>query len=273
MDKRFNNKVVVVTGAGGIICSAIAKDFAQKGAKVALLDLNYDSAKAYEDEMTKEGLTVKAYKCDVLDIESVKNVNENILKDFGTVDILINGAGGNSPKATTEQEIYDRNVDKTSFFDLKPEGISFVFDLNILGTIIPTQVIAKDMKEGSSIINISSMNSYTPLTKIVAYSGAKAAVNNFTKWIAVHLSKQGIRCNAIAPGFLVTNQNKNLLFNSDGTPTARTEKILRNTPMDRFGKTSEMLGAITFLADNDMSSFVTGVIIPVDGGFSSYSGV
>ncbi|WP_068268953.1 SDR family oxidoreductase [Caviibacter abscessus] len=273
MDKRFDNKVVVVTGAGGIICSAIAKDFAEKGAKVALLDLNYDSAKMYEDEMTKEGLIAKAYKCNVLDNNSVIKVNEEIKKDFGKVDILINGAGGNSPKATTDQEIYDKNLKGSSFFELDPQGISFVFDLNILGTIIPTQIIAKDMESGSCIINISSMNSYTPLTKIVAYSGAKAAVNNFTKWIAVHLSKQGIRCNAIAPGFLVTNQNKNLLFNQDGTPTARTEKILRNTPMNRFGNTKEMLGAITFLADNEMSGFVTGVIIPVDGGFSAYSGV
>ncbi|WP_375168701.1 SDR family oxidoreductase [Sneathia sanguinegens] len=269
----MKNKVVVVTGAAGVICSMIAKHFAKLGAKVAMLDLNYEKAKEYEKEFTKEGLKTKAYKCNVLDKKNIEEVYENIKKDLGKVDVLINGAGGNNPKATADQEFYDKENKGTSFFDLDPKGISFVFDLNILGTILPTQVIAKDMEKGCSIINISSMNSYTPLTKIVAYSGAKASVNNFTQWLAVHLAKVGVRCNAIAPGFLVTNQNKKLLFNDDGTPTQRTGKILRNTPMERFGEPEEMLGALEFLVDNEKASFITGVIIPIDGGFSAYLGV
>ncbi|WP_277284639.1 SDR family oxidoreductase [Sneathia sanguinegens] len=269
----MKDKVVVITGAAGVICSIITKFFAKKGAKVAMLDLNYEKGLELEKKFTNEGLKVKAYKCDVLDKKNVEEVYENIKRDLGAVDILINGAGGNSPRATADQEIYDRKAKGTSFFDIDPKGIEFVFDLNILGTIIPTQVIAKDMKKGCSIVNISSMNAYTPLTKIVAYSGAKASVNNFTQWLAVHLAKIGVRCNAIAPGFLVTNQNKTLLFNEDGSPTARTGKILRNTPMDRFGEPEEMLGAIEFLVDNEKASFVTGIIIPIDGGFSAYSGV
>ncbi len=269
----MKNKVVVITGAAGVICSTIAEHFAKLGSKVAMLDLNYEMAKKYEDDFNSRGLISKAYKCNVLDRENIEKVYESIKKDFGEVDILINGAGGNNPKATCDQEIYDINNSGTSFFDLDPKGISFVFDLNILGTILPTQVIAKDMREGCSVINISSMNAFTPLTKIVAYSGAKASVNNFTQWLAVHLAKVGVRCNAIAPGFLVTNQNKGLLFNEDGTPTARTKKILTNTPMDRFGEPSEMLGAIEFLVDNKKASFITGVIIPIDGGFNAYSGV
>lgn len=269
----MNNKVVVVTGAAGVICSSIAKHFAKLGAKVCMLDLNYEMAKKYEDEFNNEGLITKAYKCNVLDKENIEKVYESIKNDFGKVDILINGAGGNNKLATADQEIYDKNDLGTSFFDLDPKGIEFVFDLNILGTILPTQIIAKDMEKGGNIINISSMNAFTPLTKIVAYSGAKASVNNFTKWLAVHLAKTGIRCNAIAPGFLVTNQNMSLLFNEDKTPTKRTEKILRNTPMNRFGTPEEMLGAIEFLVDNEKASFITGIIIPIDGGFSAYSGV
>lgn len=273
----LKDKVVVVTGAGGVLCSFFAKAIAQTGAKVALLDLNLEAAQVYEKEITAEGKTAKAYKCNVLDKKSVEQAHDEIVKDFGTCDILINGAGGNNPKATTDNEFFeekDLNNIKT-FFDLDAEGVSFVFNLNYMGTLIPTQVFALDMinKKGSSIINISSMNAFTPLTKIPAYSGAKASISNFTQWLAVHFSKVGIRCNALAPGFFVSKQNEKLLFNDDGTPTARTEKILRNTPMGRFGKEEELIGTLLYLICEDASSFVNGVVIPIDGGFSAYSGV
>lgn len=273
----LKDKVVVVTGAGGVLCSFFAKAIAQTGAKVALLDLNLEAAQVYEKEITAEGKIAKAYKCNVLDKKSVEQAHDEIVKDFGTCDILINGAGGNNPKATTDNEFFeekDLNNIKT-FFDLDAEGVSFVFNLNYMGTLIPTQVFALDMinKKGSSIINISSMNAFTPLTKIPAYSGAKASISNFTQWLAVHFSKVGIRCNALAPGFFVSKQNEKLLFNDDGTPTARTEKILRNTPMGRFGKEEELIGTLLYLICEDASSFVNGVVIPIDGGFSAYSGV
>lgn len=273
----LKDKIVVVTGAGGVLCSFFAKAIAQTGAKVALLDLNLEAAQVYEKEITAEGKIAKAYKCNVLDKKSVEQAHDEIVKDFGTCDILINGAGGNNPKATTDNEFFeekDLNNIKT-FFDLDAEGVSFVFNLNYMGTLIPTQVFALDMinKKGSSIINISSMNAFTPLTKIPAYSGAKASISNFTQWLAVHFSKVGIRCNALAPGFFVSKQNEKLLFNDDGTPTARTEKILRNTPMGRFGKEEELIGTLLYLICEDASSFVNGVVIPIDGGFSAYSGV
>ena len=241
-------KVVVVTGAGGVICSVLAEAMAMTGAKVALLDLNEDAAKKHADDITAKGYIAKGYKCNVLEKASVQAARDQIAADFGTCDILINGAGGNNPKATTDDEYFvpeDLGQMKT-FFDLDADGVSFVFSLNFMGTLIPTQVFALDMvnKKGASIINISSMNAYTPLTKIPAYSGAKAAISNFTEWLAVHFSKVGIRCNAIAPGFFSTQQNAKLLFNEDGTPTARTGKILNNTPMDRFGEVEELIGEI-----------------------------
>lgn len=274
----FTNKVVVVTGAGGIICSVIAKDFARKGAKVALLDLNLEAAQKAADDINKEfPNSSKAFKCNVLDKDDIKRAHEEVLAALGKCDILINGAGGNSPKANTDVEFHDLNLDpsKRTFFDLDKAGIQFVFDLNIMGSLMPTQEFAKDMvgRKGCNIINISSMNSYRPLTKIPAYSGAKSALSNFTQWLAVYFSKVNIRVNAIAPGFLVTNQNRDLLFDKDGNPTERSKKILRNTPLERFGDAEEMLGAISFLADEKAASFVTGIIIPIDGGFSAYSGV
>ena len=273
----LTGKVAVVTGAGGVLCSMFAQALSKTGAKIALLDLNLAAASEYADKINKEGGVAKAYECNVLDKESLEKVRECILKDFGTCDILINGAGGNNPKATTDDEYFspeDVGNVKT-FFDLDKSGVEFVFNLNFLGTLLPTQVFAKDMveKDDASIINISSMNAYTPLTKIPAYSGAKAAISNFTQWIAVHFSKTNIRCNAIAPGFFVTKQNEKLLFSDDGTPTPRTEKILAATPMGRFGEAEELIGTLLFLVSKKASGFVNGTVIPVDGGFSAYSGV
>lgn len=274
----LSGKTAVVTGAGGVLCSMFAKMLAQCGAKTAILDLNLEAAQDVAGEIAAEGYTAKAYKADVLNKEVMEAVHQEVLRDFGPCDILINGAGGNNPRATTDKEYYfpgDIDAETKSFFDLDSDGVEFVFNLNFLGTLIPTQVFAKDMlgREGCNILNISSMNAYTPLTKIPAYSGAKAAVSNFTQWLAVHFSKENIRVNAIAPGFFVTKQNEKLLFNDDGTPTPRTGKILAATPMGRFGKAEELAGAVLFLLNNEAASFVTGVVIPIDGGFSAYSGV
>lgn len=273
----LKDKVVVITGAGGVLCSLFAKAASQCGAKVALLDLNQEAAQAYADEITAIGGIAKAYKVNVLDKASLEAARSAITAELGTCDILINGAGGNSPKATTDNEVFhaeDLGKMKT-FFDLDQQGIEFVFSLNYMGTLLPTQVFALDMmnKKGASILNISSMNAFTPLTKIPAYSGAKAAISNFTQWLAVHFADVNIRCNAIAPGFFVTKQNERLLFNEDGTPTARSEKILRNTPMNRYGKDEELIGTLLYLLSEEASGFVNGVVIPVDGGFSAYSGV
>lgn len=277
MTVDLTGKVAVVTGAGGVICSVLAEALAACGAKVAMLDLNEEAAQKNADGIVAQGFTAKGYKCNVLEKESIEAARAAIAADFGTCDILVNGAGGNNPRATTDDEYFkpeDMGQMKT-FFDLDPDGVSFVFSLNYMGTLLPTQIFAKDMinKKGANIINIASMNAYTPLTKIPAYSGAKAAIVNFTEWLAVHFSKVGVRCNAIAPGFLATAQNHALLFNEDGTPTPRTGKILAGTPMDRFGEPEELIGALLFLASEEASGFVNGVCIPVDGAFAAYSGV
>ncbi len=273
----LKGKVIVVTGAGGVLCSMFAKALAKTGAKIALLDLNEAAAKEYAAEIERDGGMAKGYACNVLDKASLEAVHEKVLADLGACDILINGAGGNNPKATTDNEYFtpDSLGNLKTFFDLDQAGVEFVFNLNFLGTLLPTQVFAKDMleKEDASIINISSMNAFTPLTKIPAYSGAKAAISNFTQWLAVHFSKTNIRCNAIAPGFFVTKQNEKLLFNEDGTPTPRTDKILSATPMGRFGEAEELIGTLLFLVSKKASGFVNGTVIPVDGGFSAYSGV
>ncbi len=271
-------KVAVVTGAGGVLCSGFAKVLAQAGAKVALLDLNFEAANKFAREIVEEGGAAKAYKCNVLDKEVCYAVADQVLADFGPCDILLNGAGGNNPRATTDKEYFepgDIEGDTKSFFDLDKSGVEFVFNLNFIGTLISTQAFARQMagRPGCSILNVSSMNAYTPLTKIPAYSGAKAAVSNFTEWLAVHFSKVGIRVNAIAPGFFSTAQNAALLWNPDGTPTARTGKILSATPMGRFGRPEELNGALLFLLNNEAAGFITGVTIPIDGGFSAYSGV
>ncbi|MBR5475121.1 MAG: SDR family oxidoreductase [Lachnospiraceae bacterium] len=278
LNTDLSGKVAVVTGASGALCSRFAIALARAGAKVALLGRSAENAQPFVDLIVSEGGVAKAYACNVLDKARCMEVAAEILQDLGPCDILINGAGGNSPKATTDHEYYetgDIDGDTKSFFDLDEAGVRGVFDLNFMGAMIPTQVFAVQMlgREGCSIINISSMNAYTPLTKIPAYSGAKAAISNFTQWLAVHFSKQGIRVNAIAPGFFSGKQNAHLLWKEDGTPTDRTKKILAATPMGRFGEAEELEGALLFLLNDKAAGFITGVVIPVDGGFSAYSGV
>lgn len=277
LNTDLTGKVCVVTGAGGAICGMFAKTLARAGGKVAVLDLNEQAAQQVADEINAEGGIAKAYKANVLEKENLEAVHQQVLVDLGPCDVLINGAGGNNPRATTENEFHFEAKDiegcKT-FFDLDKSGVEFVFALNWLGTLLPTQVFAVDMIDrDGNILNIASMNAYTPLTKIPAYSGAKAAIVNFTEWLATYFAKSGIRVNAIAPGFFVGNQNRRLLFNEDGTPTARTAKILAGTPMGRFGELNELEGAVLFLLNNAAAGFITGVCIPIDGGYAAYSGV
>ena len=265
-------KVAVVTGAGGVICSEFAQALAECGAKVALLDIDESAAKKVAERIGGNAIAVK---CDCLDKADIERARDRVHAAFGETDILINGAGGNNPRATTDNEYMTPDTTGVKdFFSLDESGLKFVFDLNITSAFLVTQVFAADMvKRGGNIINISSMNAFTPLTKIPAYSAAKAGISNFTQWLAVHFAPCGIRCNAIAPGFFVTKQNKDLLFNADGTPTPRTGKILAATPMRKFGEVSDLIGCLLWLADDDASGFVTGTVIPVDGGFSAYSGV
>lgn len=272
---EFTEKVVVVTGAGGVLCGTMAKAFAQAGAKVAALDLNEEAVKKLADECKDAGYICEGYKANVLDPEELEAVHRQVLADLGPCDILINGAGGNNPRATTDNEYHHEKTEgQKTFFDLDPNGVDFVFKLNFQGTLLPTQVFAKEMAERKSgcILNVSSMNAYVPLTKIPAYSGAKAAVSNFTQWLATHFAGTGIRCNAIAPGFLVSNQNRSLLFQEDGAPTPRSNKILAGTPMGRFVEGEELLGGVFFLCDDKAASAITGVVLPIDAGYSAYSG-
>ena len=279
--ENIKGRVAVVTGGGGVLCGSFAKTLAKQGAKVAVLDLNEAAAQKVADEIIADGGEAIAVGCNVLETESMQKARDIIAEKLGTCDILLNGAGGNNPKGTTTKEtlekidLIEKDENIKTFFDLDPAGISFVFNLNFLGTLIPTQVFARDMaeKENTCIVMITSMNAYRPLTKIPAYSAAKAAVQNFTQFMAVHFAEVGIRVNAIAPGFFSTNQNKALLWNEDGTPTARTGKILAATPMKRFGSPEELDGALLFLCDEAYSGFITGTTIAVDGGFNAYSGV
>ena len=272
----YTGKVVVVTGAGGLICGTIARAFAQSGAKVAALDLNEEAVKKLADELKAEGFVCEGYKANVLDTAQLEEVHQAVLADLGECDILVNGAGGNNPRATTDNEYqHEAKEGEKSFFDLQADGVDFVFKLNFQGTLLPTQMFAKDMvaKKAGCILNVSSMNAYTPLTKIPAYSAAKAGISNFTQWLATHFAGAGIRCNAIAPGFLVSAQNYKLLFNEDGMPTERSAKILSGTPMNRFVDASELLGGTLFLCDDKSASAITGVVLPIDCGFAAYSGV
>ena len=269
----LKNKICAITGAGCVICGEFARALAACGAKVALLDINFDAAKKIADEIGDSAIAVR---CDCLNKDSIIAAKENIEEAFGRVNFLINGAGGNNPRATCDNETMSPETDAEikNFFKLEESGIKFVFDLNITKAFLVTQVFAEDMvKTGGNIINISSMNADRPLTKIPAYSAAKAGISNFTQWLAVHFAPCNIRVNAVAPGFFVTNQNRALLFDEKGQPTARTAKILAATPMKKFGEISDLLGALLWLADDDASGFVTGTVIPVDGGFSAYSGV
>ena len=281
----LSGKVAVVTGGGGVLCAGFSKTLAAAGAKVAVCDLRKEAAQAVADEIVAAGGVAIAVGMNVLDADSVRAARDEIVSSLGDVDLLLNGAGGNNPKGSTtkdnltpeDMEALEKNgtiEGVKTFFDLDPEGISFVFNLNFLGTLIPTQIFARDMaKRGGNIINVSSMNSFRPLTRIPAYSGAKAAVSNFTQWLAVHFAPVGIRVNAIAPGFFLTNQNRNLLLNADGSLSPRSEKILGHTPMGRFGVPEDLDGVLLWLADDKFSAFVDGVVVPVDGGFAAYSGV
>ena len=277
LNENLKGRVAVITGGGGVLCSGFAKDLASFGVKVAVLDLREDAAQKVVDEINADGGTALAVGCNVLEAESLENARQKINSTLGTCDILINGAGGNSPLGTTTKDtlefsdLAEKAEGVKTFFDLDAKGIEFVFNLNFLGTLLTTQCFAKDMvgKEHACILNISSMNSYRPLTRIPAYSAAKAAVSNFTQFMAVHFADVGIRVNAIAPGFFSTNQNKTLLFNEDGSLTARSNKIISHTPLRRFGVPSDLTGALIFLCDEEYSGFITGVILPVDGGFSA----
>ena len=283
----LTGKLAVVTGGGGVLCSGFSKTLAAAGAKVAVCDLRPDAAEKVASEIRANGGCAAAFTMNVLEKGSVEAARQAIYETFGVsrIDLLLNGAGGNNPKGSTSRDVLtpEEAAELTAngtiegvktFFDLDPEGISFVFNLNFLGTLIPTQVFTRDMcAEGGTIINVSSMNAFRPLTRIPAYSGAKAAVSNFTQWLAVHFAPVGIRVNAIAPGFFLTEQYRTLLTNPDGSLTPRSDKILGHTPMGRFGTPADLDGVLLWLADEKFSGFVDGVVIPVDGGFAAYSGV
>ncbi|WP_349267210.1 SDR family oxidoreductase [Algibacter pectinivorans] len=274
------SKVVVLTGAGGVLCSTLAKALAKEGHKIAVLDLRKEAADEVANEINNAGGTAIGVAANVLEKESLELAKTEVNNKLGACDILVNGAGGNHPLGTTSnphllaKDLEDTTEGFKTFFDLDPSGIQFVFNLNFIGTLLPTQIFAKDMvgKKGCSILNISSMNAFTPLTKIPAYSGAKAAVSNFTQWLAVHFSKVGIRVNALAPGFFLTDQNRSLLTESDGSLTPRGNQIIDQTPMGKFGEPEDLVGTTLWLC-GEGSAFVTGVVVPIDGGFSAYSGV
>ena len=276
---NVEGKVAVITGGGGILCGCMAKELAKHGAKVAILDLSKEKADAVAEEIKKDGGVAIGVAANVLEKKSLEEAKNVVNATFGKCEILINGAGGNHPKGTTTNETFNiedlKDDSVTSFFDLDKDGFSFVFNLNFVGALLTTQVFAKDMigEESSAILNISSMSAPSSLTKIPAYSAAKASINNFTQWLAVHFANQNIRVNAIAPGFFLTDQNRTLLTNEDGSLTKRSEKILSQTPMNRFGVPEDLLGTVMWLLDDNLSGFVTGIVVPIDGGFMAYSGV
>lgn len=276
--KSLKGKVAVVTGGSGVLCREMAKTLAAQGMKVAILNRNVESGQEIADDIKSAGGAAIAVSCDVLDKESVQTAYDTVKRELGDCSLLINGAGGNHPDAITDKEIYEpgdiSDEAVKSFFDLESGGFDHVFRLNIMGTLIPTQIFAKKMMEtGGTVINISSMSAPSPMTKVPAYSAAKSGIENLTKWLAVHFAEVGIRVNAIAPGFFLTEQNRNLLLNEDGSYSERAGKIINHTPQRRFGEPEDLLGTLLFLSDDSMSKFITGITIPVDGGFMAYSGV
>ena len=277
----LKGKVAVVTGGGGVLCKSLAKALADQGVSVAILDLRKEASETAAEEIRKTGGKAIGLECNVLEKASLEKACADIIKEYGKIDILLNGAGGNSPKATTSKEYLEADDLKESveglktFFDLDPDSVQFVFNLNFLGTLLPTQVFGKVIAEqgGGSIINISSMNAFKPLTKIPAYSAAKAAISNFTQWLAVHFAPVNVRVNAIAPGFFLTDQNRFLLTDEKtGELTARGNTIINHTPMRKFGSPEDLNGTLVWLVSQS-SEFVTGIVVPVDGGFSAFSGV
>ena len=277
----LRGRAAVVTGGGGILCGTMARALAACGAKVAVLDLRLEAARKVADQIKADGGEALGVACNVLERDSLEAARATVEARFGVVTILINGAGGNHPRGTTTREyllpedLKAKPEGVTTFFDLDPASIQFVFNLNFLGTLLPTQVFARGMAErgAGDVINISSMNALKPLTKIPAYSAAKASVSNFTQWLAVHFSRVGVRVNAIAPGFFLTDQNRALLANPDGSLTARGQTIQAHTPQRKFGCPDDLVGPMLWLLNNQASGFVTGQIIPVDGGFSAFAGV
>ncbi|MDN4524183.1 SDR family oxidoreductase [Fictibacillus fluitans] len=273
--ENLNGKTAVITGGSGVLCSEMARELARHGVKVAVLNRTAEKGKEVVDEIVQAGGTALAVSADVLNRESLEKAKEEVLNQFGSVDLLINGAGGNHPDAITDVEIYEEEGQGKSFFDMDENGFSRVFATNFTGSFLASQVFGKELLKSDSgtIINISSMSAYSPMTKVPAYSAAKASINNFTMWMAVHFAETGLRINAIAPGFFLTKQNRDLLLKEDGSHTDRSKKILTGTPMKRFGKPEDLLGTLLWLADDSYSGFVTGITVPVDGGFMAYSGV